>query len=318
MNYKKPAFWIVTTAVILCIVLTVFFIANRSYKEMIVVNDALYEINGEALNEQYNIPTSAAERAQEVLDSVVSGGTVAMALITADGIGGGQYEVPLEYGNGRNRVSGFDISFDWSYMESGLSPKSVSSMKVESPEGDAAIECWKGSNLVLCTLNGESFWLLAGVHSSDIIFDGTIFTYLRIWYDEAEIRGLRGDIVIPDKGQGYQEIAQAWTEAEEEAMLRVTPGSKYACTYVKTTAFVNKDAVDSWYNMEALNTQHFYFNYSTVFVPENDRSRNELMAGNTVEYTGNDAPSGALKYYHMGPMYLTEEGWRCDGVGTGP
>ena len=50
-----------------------------------------------------------------------------------------------------------------------------------------------------------------------------------------------------------------------------------------------------------------------MFVPENDRATNWLKAGNTVEYTGSDALAGALKYHFMGPMYLTEEGWRCDG-----
>ena len=53
-------------------------------------------------------------------------------------------------------------------------------------------------------------------------------------------------------------------------------------------------------------------NPTTVFVPENDRVTNWLTAGNRVEYTGSDAPAGALKYY-LGPMCLTEEGWRCDG-----
>ena len=67
-----------------------------------------------------------------------------------------------------------------------------------------------------------------------------------------------------------------------------------------------------------MEAEHFYFDYSTVFVPENDEAKNRLMAGNTVEYTGSEAPTGALKYYLMGPMYLTKEGWRCDGVGTGP
>ncbi len=57
----------------------------------------------------------------------------------------------------------------------------------------------------------------------------------------------------------------------------------------------------------------FRSNPTTVFVPENYRATNWLKAGNTVEYTGSDALAGALKYYFLGPMYLTEEGWRCDG-----
>jgi len=199
-----------------------------------------------------------------------------------------------------------------------LPPEPAYSLKVESPDGIVAVQCWQGSDLVSCTLDGKTFWLSAGVLSSDAVFDGTIFTALRSWYDEAEISSLRGDIVIPDEEQSDQEIAQAWTDAYENAMLRATPGSKYACTYVKTTASINEDAMDFWYPDKALETEHFYFDYSTVFVPENDRAKNWLMAGNTVDYEGSDAPSGAFEYFHMGPMYLTEEGWRCDGAGTGP
>jgi beta-lactamase regulating signal transducer with metallopeptidase domain len=263
---------------------------------------------------------AASEQAQAVLDSVVSSGTVAMTLTTTEGVGGGRYEVPADAGNGPNRVIHFDGSFNWSYAESGVSspPESVSSLKVESPDGTASIECWQDSNLVLCTLDGESFRLSTGVPDSESDYDGAIFAYLRFWYDEAEISGLRGDIIIPDKGQSYGEIAQAWTDAFEGAMLRATPGSKFACIYLTATAFTDEEAMDSWYPESLLEKERFYFSYSTIFVPENELAKSWLIAGNTIDYEGDDAPDGAMEYFRMGPMYLTEEGWRCDGTGTAP
>ena len=42
-----------------------------------------------------------------------------------------------------------------------------------------------------------------------------------------------------------------------------------------------------------------------------------LMAGNTGPYEGDNAPAGAQVYSRRGFMYLTEEGWRCDDLGTG-
>ena len=38
------------------------------------------------------------------------------------------------------------------------------------------------------------------------------------------------------------------------------------------------------------------------------------------EYDGSygEAPEGAMMNWQMGPMYRTDEGWRCDGTGTGP
>lgn len=261
---------------------------------------------------------SPVKSAQAVLGSIVSGETVAMTMTTANG-GGGRYEVSAEAGNGPNRVIYFTVVFNWSFVDSGQSPpQTAASLQLESLDGTAVIKCWQGSDLLLCTQDGESFWLSAEAASSADGTDDTIFAFLRFWYDEAEISSLRGDIIIPDHGQSYQEIAQAWTDAYEGAMLRATSGSKFACTYVKTTASVDKDAMDSWYPEKILENKHFYFDYSTVFVPENDLAKGWLMAGNTVDYLGADAPAGAFEYFHMGPMYLTNEGWRCDGAGTGP
>lgn len=260
-----------------------------------------------------------SEGAQVVLDVIVSDGTVAMTLETADGAGGGRYVVPATKCNGPNRVFNLESSFNWSYPDNGqpVSTNSASSLTLETKDGTASIQCWHGSNLVFCTLKGKSYWLTAGALKTDM-FDSSIFAYLRFWYDEAEMDSLRGGIVIPNKGQSYEEIAEEWSEADEGAMLRATPGSKYACTYVITTAYVVKEAMDSWFPPNALNSKHFYFRKSTVFVPENETARGWLMAGNTIDYKGNDAPAGAFKYSHGGPMYLTEDGWRCDGVGTGP
>ncbi len=49
-------------------------------------------------------------------------------------------------------------------------------------------------------------------------------------------------------------------------MLRATPGSKYACTYVKTTASVAEDETDSWYPISAWYTAHSYFDYNEFIV----------------------------------------------------
>lgn len=102
--------------------------------------------------------------------------------------------------------------------------------------------------------------------------------------------------------------------------LQVTPGSKYALTYVRNVVTLEEDALDSWYQPFMLETEHFYFSYVRIFVPENEVSLGWNMAGNTGEYDGSygEAPEGAMMNWQMGPMYRTDEGWRCDGTGTGP
>ena len=83
---------------------------------------------------------------------------------------------------------------------------------------------------------------------------------------------------------------------------------------------VQENALDEWFTEEMLETEHFYFTIACIFVPDNEYSLNWGMAGNTVEYDGQygQAREGAYIYHLMGPMYLSEDGWRCGGVGTGP
>ena len=61
----------------------------------------------------------------------------------------------------------------------------------------------------------------------------------------------------------------------------------------------------------------FGFSYDLVFVPENELARQTMMAGNTIDYEGGDAPEGAMTYSRRGFLWLTDEGWTCAQVGTG-
>ena len=85
--------------------------------------------------------------------------------------------------------------------------------------------------------------------------------------------------------------------------------------------------VDSWADMpetsypeQSERHARFWFSYTRIFVPENEAARSCQMAGNTVEYDGRygEAPEGAYENFQVGVLYLTDEGWRCDGTGTGP
>ena len=199
------------------------------------------------------------------------------------------------------------------------SPEPEASLTLSSPDGRYVIQVWFGSDLVQFTDSGETFWLRAEATGYDV-FSPNIFQHLRSWYDEVELAALQKDIVIPDTGQDHQAIAQAWVDAVQNVSLQVSPGSKYALTYVRNVVTLEEDALDSWYQPFMLETEHFYFSYVRIFVPENDISFAWSMAGNTGEYDGSygEAPEGAMMNWQMGPMYLSDDGWRCDGTGTGP
>ena len=276
-------------------------------------------------DEQRNAPLTADVQVGLLMDAIRSNDTLVMELTRADGVGGGRYvTTPSGADNADYTAHNFTSPnlFTWSRAEGGMppSPEPEASLTLSSPDGRYAIQVWTGSDLVCCTDSGETYWLQAESTGQDVFFSGSIFQHLRFWYDEVELAALQGDVVIPDTGQDHLAIAQAWVDAMQAVHLQVTPGSKYALTYVRNVVTLEEDALDSWYQPFMLETEHFYFSYVRIFVPENEVSLGWNMAGNTGEYDGSygEAPEGAMMNWQMGPMYRTDEGWRCDGTGTGP
>ncbi len=66
LNYKKPPFWIAVGAIVLCGALIVGLMANPRSKEIIMVNDTLYERSNETVND---LPANAYEIG--TLDSIL-------------------------------------------------------------------------------------------------------------------------------------------------------------------------------------------------------------------------------------------------------
>jgi len=270
-----------------------------------------------------NLPNAAALQAQAALDEITAEDTVNMTLLVPEG--GGRYDVDPQAGNGRNRANYFTFSYDWSYAEDpGDMP--ASSLLVMSPGGNPSFRFWPDSDLVLLSQREQQTWFRAVPNGdTDDVFRADIFSFMRSWYDEAEHAGLVKDIAIPGRGQSREEIVQAWTDAYEGAMLRATPGSKYACTFVRNEDIgfpdwldeLSEEELNNFYPAYTAGHERFAFSCRTVFVPENQAAEHWLMAGNTGEYEGGGAPEGAMVYTRCGYMYLTGDGWRCDGTGTG-
>ena len=266
---------------------------------------------------------SAANLAQAVMDRLLEADTVNMNLLTSQG--GGRYDVDPQAGNGPNLAYGFTSDYDWSYAEDpGDMP--AGSLLLMSPGGDLSLRFWPESSLVLFSTYRESVWLRAEPNGNpEWVTTIGIFDHMRLWYDEAELAALQGDAAVPDRGQSREEIVQAWADAYEGAMLKATPGSNYACTFVRNQDIwfpdwideLTEEEQDGFYPENTKGRERFAFAYSTIFVPENGGALHYLQAGNTGPCEGGDAPAGAQVYSRCGYMYLTEEGWRCDGPGTG-
>ena len=134
---------------------------------------------------------------------------------------------------------------------------------------------------------------------------------------------------IPDEGHSHEDIARAWAEGWEGAMTKTSPGSTFACSYVRIDnvkadchSFMSKEDMDEFARSRNragsdYGKTWFTFTYETVFVPDSESAHKSLWAGNTGYYEGDDAPEGALIYSRVAYMDLTDEGWVCQGTGTG-
>lgn len=260
----------------------------------------------------------APEAAQAALDEIMAGNWVNLTLLGFKG--GGRYNAAPHAGNGPNRAYYFTQSYNWTYAEA-PGDVSAASLLVISQGGDVSFHFWPDSDLVLLSRSNEdAVWFRAVSNDGPgDPFTAGIFDFMRYWYDEAEYAGLTGNSVIPDRGQSHLEIAREWVDRVVQANLNATPGSKYAHTYGRAVVSL-KDMPEEVYPDWTAGMERFYFSYEEIFVLENEKAATLSWnwAGNTTKYEGDDAPEGTLSRWQIGFMYKTEDGWHCDGTGTGP
>ena len=216
----------------------------------------------------------------------------------------------------------FAREYEWSLAEAPENLPDVT-LLVASTDGKASIRLWQGLDLVLFRQGQEELWLRAVSNwPRPDPFDIDIFGYMRLQYDDAELQALRGDIAIPDRGQGPLEIAREWVEAYSRPHLLCTPGSRWAYAYDRTVVSLEEhltpDTVSGWEEGE----ERFYFSYDEIFVLENDStySLSGNLSGNAVEYGGEhgEAPGGAYVRWLIGSLTKTENLWRLTTLGTSP
>jgi len=127
-----------------------------------------------------------------------------------------------------------------------------------------------------------------------------VYSILRSWYDEVEYRRLYGTLHVSDTGQSYPEAAESLISARDALHLQVASGSKNRFSYVQSTV-IDEDFVrqqtDRMRERGEIGENQFCIYAETVFVPENEAALSWNMAGNTVEYTGDDpnVPKGAFQ-----------------------
>lgn len=304
------------------------------------INDSeLQESILEGLDRLGLLQTDPVYLAQTLWDEIRRQEEIPLNLTTRDGEGGGLYtaEPGVWVGNmPRDITSGYIWELIGEDFPGEIDYDAINYLTVGARERTETVGAEEKSltfyqmsdGLVEYRNNGTRLWLRAkkdplNTDSAYEMFDYDLFPKIRRWYDEAEIQGLsqgrEWGIVIPDDGQSYEEIAQAWAEQFEGVMLRTTSGSKYKCTYLDIRDVrAGGDLPEDYFPEYMKEREHFVFSYSAVFIPENDNARNWLIAGSTddeAEVEG--APEGVWQWWRTGFMFLDDDGWCSDGVGTG-
>lgn len=241
------------------------------------------------------------------------------------------------------RLGGIVTDFNWEKLTEqegvALLEQAEGTSLMISPLSDspACIYAYKDSPLVIIRTaeNKLEHYRFTFLNQEDALIAqrfgwGGPYPDLRQWFDEVELTAKRVR-TVDNRGQSHHDIAHEWALNYESALTKAAPGGNYSCTFIR----VDNVQVDlpkglTLENLETLVQSHnfsfsaedfgktwFGFSYDLVFVPENELARQTMMAGNTIDYEGGDAPEGAMTYSRRGFLWLTDEGWTCAQVGTG-
>ena len=179
-------------------------------------------------------------------------------------------------------------------------------------------EFYEGTNTVGYFHAGSAEYY--AVSNDFAVGDGVgLYDQFRGWYDEAELATLREEAVkpIPDRGQTWEEAAQEWLDAYEGVHLKVTSGSRYKFTWLKTAVEPAEDMTEFYREQGGADENTYGFYSKTAFVAESERALNYAMAGNTGPCTISGAPEGAFEYTRCCTITRTADGWVGAMGGTG-
>lgn len=181
-----------------------------------------------------------------------------------------------------------------------------------------------GSDCARLTYDDQEYYF-AGAEENVYHSDWSAARALRSFYDTMEYKSLGGlysgvaSVLVPDDGQDYLAAALTGYRQQEELHLQVSKGSRFGFSFVKCDVTPAEDETAHFRKDGFIGENTWAVYATTIFVPENESAYNEAMAGNTEEYSGNDAevPSGAFIYGRVGYVTLTADGWNVSIDGTG-
>ena len=176
-------------------------------------------------------------------------------------------------------------------------------------------------NLWLTTPDGAAYCFKTDSYDDLSIVDGdgrTLYSLMRLWYDEAEYDALLGEIAPQPKSLSWQEAAQQWADAYFGTHTKATSGSSFRYTWVKALTTPAEDTTKAMRKQGEIEDNTYCFAVEVQFTPESETALQYAMAGNTGECTDPSAPKGAYAFWRCCTIQQKDDGrWYGLVLGTG-
>lgn len=176
-------------------------------------------------------------------------------------------------------------------------------------------------NLWLTTPGGAAYCFKTDSYDELSIVDGdgrTLYSLMRLWYDEAEYDALLGEIAPQPKNLSWQEAAQQWADAYFGTHTKATGGSSFRYTWVKALITPAEDTTKAKREQGEIGDNTYCFSVEVQFTPESETALQYAMAGNTGECTDPSAPKGAYAFWRCCTIQQKNDGrWYGLVLGTG-
>lgn len=176
-------------------------------------------------------------------------------------------------------------------------------------------------HLWLTTPDGAAYCFKTDSYDDLSIVDGdgrTLYSLMRLWYDEAEYDALLGEIAPQPKNLSWQEAAQQWADAYFGTHTKATGGSSFRYTWVKALITPAEDTTQAKREQGEIDGSTYCFSVEVQFTPESETALQYAMAGNTGECTDPSAPKGAYAFWRCCTIQQKDDGrWYGAMIGTG-
>lgn len=176
-------------------------------------------------------------------------------------------------------------------------------------------------HLWLTTPDGAAYCFKTDSYDDLSIVDGdgrTLYSLMRLWYDEAEYDALLGEIAPQPKSLSWQEAAQQWADAYFGTHTKATSGSSFKYTWVKALTTPAEDTTKAKREWGEIDDNTYCFYVEVQFTPESETALYYAMAGNTSECTDPSAPKGAYAFWRCCTIQQKDDGrWYGLLLGTG-